>query len=133
MKFYASCIVVYTHYFGVENSYSCLLVLWKSLMATDPATSEAATQTGFGPGGQSLGDTELFNYVEHTLNDEETFHYLGFEFLHRLNIVRIQNDLIAIREDMYRNRGRKFDKSNLDRLLNDYSAWLIWNRETFVF
>lgn len=91
-------------------------------MAAGTRTAEAATQTAFGAGGQGLEETGLFNYVEHTLNDEETFHYLGFEFLHRLNIVRIQNDLIAIREDMYRNRGRKFDKANLDRLLSDYSV-----------
>lgn len=101
-------------------------------MATGTRTAEAATQTEFEPGGQGLEENELFNYVEHTLNDEETFHYLGFESLHRLNIVRIQNDLIAIREDMYRNRGRKFDKAKLDRLLNNYSAWLIWNCETFI-
>lgn len=100
-------------------------------MASDTATADAGTQTKLEPTTQALGDAELFNYVAETLNEEETFHYLGFEFLHRVNIVRIQNDLIAMRENMHRVRGRNFDKDNLNRLLNEYSVWLIWNCETF--
>lgn len=55
-------------------------------MASDTATAEAAIQTEFAP---ALGDYELLKYIDHTLNDEETFHFLGFEYLHRVNIVRI--------------------------------------------
>ncbi|EXV06089.1 hypothetical protein X797_000806 [Metarhizium robertsii] len=43
-------------------------------------------------------DAELFDYICTSQIDEETFHFLGFKFLHRLNIVRIQNDLIVTRE-----------------------------------
>lgn len=91
-------------------------------MAVDTATADASTQTKLEPTAQALGDAELFNYVAESLKEEETFHYLGFEFLHRVNIVRIQNDLIAIRENMHRTRGRTFDKDNLTRILNDYSV-----------
>lgn len=55
------------------------------------------------------------------MSDEETFHYFGFEFLHRLNIVRIQNKLLAMRERIAQNFGREFDEEKLSKLLNDYS------------
>lgn len=62
---------------------------------------------------------ELFNYIQRSIDDEETFHFLGFEFLQRLNIVQIQNDLIAARNEIF---GSKCNdkKENLKVLLNDY-------------
>ena len=93
------------------------------LMASDTATADTENQTRIGSAAQHLGDAELFKYVQHTLKDEETFHFLGFEFLHRVNIVQIQNDLIAMRENVHSTRGRDFDKDRLNRLLDDYSMW----------
>jgi hypothetical protein len=47
---------------------------------------------------------ELFDYIKRSINDEEAFHFLGFEFLRRLNIVQIQNDLIAARNEIFGSR-----------------------------
>lgn len=65
---------------------------------------------------------ELFDYVYTSRTEEETFHFLGFEFLHRLNIVRIQNDLITMRDDISRTRGQSLEKEKLSKLLNEYSG-----------
>lgn len=66
-------------------------------------------------------NSEVFDYVNHSIRDEETFHFLGFEFLHRLNIVQIQNQLIAAKEDIVSNKGTKFNQQRLKELLDDYS------------
>ncbi|KAL6401827.1 hypothetical protein AUP68_14283 [Ilyonectria robusta] len=73
---------------------------------------------------EDLKDAELFNYVDTSRTEEETFHFLGFEFLHRLNIVRIQNELIEMREGISGTRGRGYDKGKLNELLNDYTTAL---------
>lgn len=62
---------------------------------------------------EDLKDAELFNYVDTSRTEEEIFHFLGFEFLHRLNIVRIQNELIETRESISGTRGRGYDKGKL--------------------
>ncbi|OTA85627.1 hypothetical protein M434DRAFT_16063 [Hypoxylon sp. CO27-5] len=67
-------------------------------------------------------NAELFDYVDSSRTDEETFHFLGFEFLHRLNITGIQNDLIEIKEDVFGTRGGDCDKEKLSRLLNEYTT-----------
>ncbi|KAL2204647.1 hypothetical protein CC79DRAFT_1398905 [Sarocladium strictum] len=64
---------------------------------------------------------ELFRYVDSSRNHEETFQCLGFEFLHRLNIVRLQNEIIALREEIYRDRCQGYDKDKLSRLLHEYT------------
>lgn len=64
---------------------------------------------------------ELIDYVDTSRSNEETFHYLGFEFLHRLNIVSIQNKLIELRERIASSRGRELDDDQLAKLLSDYS------------
>ena len=70
---------------------------------------------------EAIKGAELFDYVYTSRTEEETFHFLGFEFLHRLNIVRIQNDLIAMREDIWRTRGQSIEEEKLSKLLNEYS------------
>lgn len=70
---------------------------------------------------QHQKDFELFDYVDSSRTEEETFHFLGFEFLHRYNIVNIQNELISEKENIFCGRGTNVDKENLKRLLNDYS------------
>lgn len=72
---------------------------------------------------QPRNDSELFEYVDSSRTEEEVFHFLGFEFLHRLNMVQIQNDLIAIKEDIFRSRGMEYDKQTLKRLLDDHSKY----------
>jgi len=64
---------------------------------------------------------ELFEYVNASLRNEETFHFFSFEFLRRLNIVRLQNDLIAFKEDIFRDPNSAFDNDKLTKLLESYS------------
>ena len=63
---------------------------------------------------------ELLDYVGFSTKHEETFHFLGFEFLHRLNIVRIQNNLIAFKEGIVRDGENGFDHERLTTLLESY-------------
>jgi hypothetical protein len=78
---------------------------------------------------QSQDDPDLFNYVTTSIEEEETFHFLGFEFLHRLNIVQIQNDIARAREDIFRNRSAGADREKLKTLLADYSKLLTQQHE----
>lgn len=73
----------------------------------------------------SVKEAELLDYVSTSLVEEETFHFLSFEFLQRLNIVRIQNDLIDMRENILRTRGHGYEKEKLSRLLDEYSKTLL--------
>ncbi|KAF5130373.1 hypothetical protein E5D57_006711 [Metarhizium anisopliae] len=66
-------------------------------------------------------DAELFDHVCTSQIDEETFHFLGFKSLHRLNIVRIQNYLIVTREHISHTRRENLEKEKLSKLLNEYS------------
>jgi hypothetical protein len=63
---------------------------------------------------------EVFRYVSESLDKEETFHILGFEFLQRYNIVQLQNHLIAARESIYKDPTSS--NSELKLLLRDYST-----------
>jgi hypothetical protein len=63
---------------------------------------------------------EIFRYVSESLDKEETFHILGFEFLQRYNIVQLQNHLIAARESIYKDPAS--GNSELKLLLRDYST-----------
>lgn len=71
--------------------------------------------------------SELFSYVCSSIQDEEIFHFMGFELLHRLNIVQLQNELISIKEDVLRTRGAAVDTERLKKLLNDYSKEQLCN------
>jgi hypothetical protein len=72
------------------------------------------------PPSPITGDgAEIFEYTKRSINDEETFHFMGFEFLQRLNLVQIQNDLITARNEIYASR-RNEKKVELKGLLNDY-------------
>lgn len=68
---------------------------------------------------------ELLNYVNASLRKEESFHFLGFEVLRRLNIVRLQNDLISFKEDVFKDPKNTFDNEKLTRLLESYSKSLL--------
>lgn len=71
--------------------------------------------------GHERSDAELFRYVAASLDQEEIFHVLGFEFLQRYNLVRIQNKLAKIREGIHANLGQSCDEKSLNDALNEYS------------
>lgn len=68
----------------------------------------------------SLADAELFDYVNSSLEEEERFHFFGFEFLQRLNLVQLQNDLISVRAEIQESRAQNYDKLRLRALLVEY-------------
>lgn len=72
--------------------------------------------------GHDTTDVELFRYVAASLDQEEIFHFLGFEFLQRYNLVRIQNKLAIIRESIHADLGQSCDEKNLNDVLNAYST-----------
>jgi hypothetical protein len=49
-------------------------------------------------------ERNLIDYVDLSLNDEEEFHFLRFEFLQRLNIVNLQVDLIRLKSHFQQER-----------------------------
>jgi hypothetical protein len=85
-----------------------------SKSAMDTPTESTATYP-------SVSDYEIFNYVNQSIAEEEAFHFLGFEFLHRFNIIQIQNEIIKAREELFTHRSIHMDKMRLKTLLGDYS------------
>ncbi|KAI2462874.1 hypothetical protein F4781DRAFT_426824 [Annulohypoxylon bovei var. microspora] len=82
-----------------------------------------ATPQAIGQAGTTHADrVELFDYVETSRTHEERFHFLGFEFLHRLNIVRLQTDLIEMKNTIFATRCTDFDEEKLNKLLHDYTT-----------
>jgi hypothetical protein len=75
------------------------------------------------PKGHETTEVELFRYVVASLDQEEIFHVLGFEFLQRYNLVRIQNKLAKIRESIHADLGQSCDEKNLNDVLNEYSMY----------
>ncbi|KAH0489338.1 hypothetical protein TgHK011_009771 [Trichoderma gracile] len=51
------------------------------------------------------GDSKIVKYVFRSLTEEEDFHFLRLEFLHRLNIVQLQLDLVQLK--------RRFQQTNV--------------------
>lgn len=77
------------------------------------------------------GTEEIFQYIKTSIDDEETFHFMGFEFLQRLNIVQIQNDLIVARDEIFASRCND-KKAELKALLNDYGEYTMFcSRESY--
>lgn len=46
----------------------------------------------------------LVEYINRSLDKEEEFHFLRFEFLQRLNIVKLQLDLVRLKSRFQRER-----------------------------
>ena len=44
-----------------------------------------------------MEEDDLVEYVNRSLDEEEEFHFLRFEFLQRLNIVKLQLDLVRLK------------------------------------
>ncbi|KAK0619026.1 hypothetical protein B0T14DRAFT_518430 [Immersiella caudata] len=64
----------------------------------------------------------IVQYVRQSLDDEEEFHFLRFEFLQRLNIVQIQRDLIRLKSNISRENAVSIENSQvLEQRLKDYA------------
>jgi hypothetical protein len=74
-------------------------------------------------------EKNLVAYVNKSLENEEDFHFLRFEFLQRLNIVHLEVDLVRMRSKFRRakrtsNGDLKTDLKNLQGTLRDYGEIL---------
>ncbi|KAH7161687.1 hypothetical protein EDB81DRAFT_351874 [Dactylonectria macrodidyma] len=68
-------------------------------------------------------ERNLVEYVRRSLDGEEEFHFLRFEFLQRLNIVQIQLDLIRMKSRINRDGAiSSSDKLFLTTRLRDYAT-----------
>jgi hypothetical protein len=100
----------------LESNFKIDYSLCNSIKYLTAAAGQQAATPITGEGG------ELFDYIGRSVDDEETFQFLGFEFLQRLNIVQIQNDLIAARNEIFGSRCNK-KKEDLKIVLNDYGKF----------
>jgi hypothetical protein len=63
----------------------------------------------------------LVEYVNRSLDEEEDFHFLRFEFLQRVNIVRLELDLVRLKSRFqHDNRASIGDLDTLQSKLQDY-------------
>jgi len=70
--------------------------------------------------------SNLVQYVRRSLDSEEEFHFLRFEFLQRLNIAQIQLDLIRMKSRISRDSMiSSEDKQVLTAKLRDYGQTLL--------
>ena len=57
---------------------------------------------------EALQDTpdgaKLVGYVNRSLNDQEQFHFMRFEFLQRLNITRLEVELVRLKSQIQKDR-----------------------------
>ncbi|KAJ9143331.1 VIT family domain-containing protein [Pleurostoma richardsiae] len=66
--------------------------------------------------------SNLFNYVNRSLEDEEEFHFLRFEFLQRLNIVQLQVKLARLKSRIQKNGGAaESELEDLNTTMRDYA------------
>jgi len=62
----------------------------------------------------------LYAYIGDTLKDHETFHFMEFRFLNRLNIVQLQNRLVTLKAQIHQDQIAP-DSSQLQETLKEYS------------
>ncbi|KAM6527657.1 hypothetical protein FALCPG4_008708 [Fusarium falciforme] len=68
-------------------------------------------------------DSNFVAYVNRSLEDEEQFHFLRFEFLQRLNITRLGVNLVRLKSDIQRQGYATSDQSDrLTTTLRDYTT-----------
>ncbi|KAG2026289.1 hypothetical protein GB937_001797 [Aspergillus fischeri] len=64
---------------------------------------------------------DLVEYINRSLDEEEEFHLLRFEFLQRLNIVRLELDLVRLKGRFQHNKRASIeDLDTLQSKLRDY-------------
>jgi hypothetical protein len=72
----------------------------------------------------------IVGYVRQSLEVEEEFHFLRFEFLQRLNITQIQLDLIRLKSEIDRDNYLSVDnRVALQTRLGDYGRLQVSMRE----
>ena len=64
----------------------------------------------------------LVEYVKESVNEEESFHCLAFESLHRLNIVQFELKLFKLKEVVRRDHEYPEDDGSLSKTMDEYSA-----------
>lgn len=62
---------------------------------------------------------QLYAYTYESCKEEETFHFLGFEFLQRMNIVQLQNELAELKTHVH-SGTYDHDVHNLQATLRNY-------------
>ncbi|KAJ5603748.1 hypothetical protein N7537_006704 [Penicillium hordei] len=70
-----------------------------------------------------MEEDDLVEYVNRSLNEEEEFHFLRFEFLQRLNIVKLQLDLVRLKGQFQSEKRASIqDLEVLERTLEKYAT-----------
>lgn len=66
-------------------------------------------------------NTNFIHYVESSLRQEGDFHFLRFEYLQRLNLVKMQVDLVHLRSRIQKDKNPSEDDfRSLKIMLEDY-------------
>ena len=71
--------------------------------------------------GSSTDWANFVNYANRSLEEEEAFHFLRFEFLQRLNLMKLQVDLVRTKNRFQQDgQASEGDLETLQRQLRDY-------------
>ncbi|OQE14065.1 hypothetical protein PENFLA_c041G07296 [Penicillium flavigenum] len=71
----------------------------------------------------------ICEYINRSLDEEEEFHFLRFELLQRLNIVKLLLDLVRLKGQFQRDKRASIqDLETLESTLQKY-ATAIWNHQ----
>ena len=69
----------------------------------------------------NIDKQNLLEYVSRSVDEEEEFHFLRFESLQRLNIVRLQLDLVRLRSQFQREKSASAEELDALKIkLHDY-------------
>lgn len=72
--------------------------------------------------GNQDDTSKMLNYVKESLDVEEDFHFLRFEFLQRLNIVNLQVELARVKSRLHQNKtASTAELDELRVLISNYS------------
>lgn len=92
-----------------------------------PGCQETATGTvivSTGNMAQTQDPENLVAYVQRSLEDEEDFHFLKHEFLHRLNITQLGVQLVRMKSRIQRDgKAPAAELNTLQTTLRDYGAF----------
>ncbi|KAJ5959426.1 uncharacterized protein N7479_006576 [Penicillium vulpinum] len=70
-----------------------------------------------------MEEDDLVEHINRSLNEEEEFHFLRFEFLQRLNIVKLQLDLVRLKGRFQREKRASIqDLEALESTLQKYAT-----------
>lgn len=68
-------------------------------------------------------EDDFVGYVQRSINEEEEFHFLRFEFLQRLNITQLQVKLARTKNEIQKNKKiSEDDREKLRHNLQDYGS-----------